>query len=153
MSRPDAPSLVALLAELDRLRALTAGLLDRSAPATPPVAPADGPAETLHDLLVAARRAVLEHPAGAKRLYDLLVAQGRRYADTPAGAELRDALVASPAVAHLRRVWELVTLNVLDGPADPGGVPDAWAELLVDAATAGELDESVLRRLRPDGSG
>lgn len=157
MTGPTPQSLTAVLAELDRLRALTADLLDRAAPATPPHGPADdlgeGPAATLHHLLTAARRAVLERPAGAKRLYDVLVAEGRRHGGTPAGAELRDALVTSTAVARLREVWELVSLGVLDGPAGPDGVPDGWAELVVDAVIADELDRSVLDRLRADGLG
>ena len=87
-------------------------------------------------------------PAG---LHDLLVAEGRRYADTPAGAQLRDALVASEAVENLRRVWETVSLNVLDGPAPPNAAPDAWAELLADAIIGHGLDDSILARLRPEG--
>ena len=62
---------------------------------------------------------MLGNPAAARGLHDLLVAEGRRYADTPAGAQLRDALIASEAVENLRRVWETVSLNVLDGPAAP----------------------------------
>ena len=78
---------------------------------------AAGTERTVYDLLLGARRAVLGNPAAARGLHDLLVAEGRRYADTPDGAQLRDALVASEAVENLRRVWETVSLNVLDGPA------------------------------------
>jgi hypothetical protein len=52
-------------------------------------------------------------------------------------------------VDHLRRIWETVSLNALDGPA-PGGIPDAWAELLAEAVTGDGLD-AVLARLRPEG--
>jgi hypothetical protein len=89
--------------------------------------------------------------AAARAVHDLLVAQGRRYAQTAAGAELRDALVASEAVDSLRRVWETVSLNVLDGPAPPSGVPDAWAEVLADALTGRAIHDSVLAHLRPEG--
>ena len=75
------------------------------------------------------RRAVLGNPAAARGLHDMLVAEGRRYSETPDGAQLRDALVASEAVENLRRVWETVSLNVLDGPAAPNAAPTAWAEL------------------------
>ena len=94
---------------------------------------------------------MLGNPVAARSLLDLLVAEGRRYADTPAGAELRDALVASDAVENLRRVWETLSLNVLDGPASPNAAPDAWAELLVDAIIGHGLDDSVLARFRPEG--
>ena len=94
---------------------------------------------------------MIGNPAAARGLHDLLVAEGRRYAETAAGAQLRDALVRSEAVDHLRRIWETVSLNVLDGPAPPSGVPDAWAELLADAITGRGLDDAVLARLRPEG--
>ena len=71
----------------------------------------------MFELLLGVRRAVLGNPAAARGVHDLLVAEGRRYAETPAGAELRDALAASEAVENLRRVWETLSLNVLDGPA------------------------------------
>jgi hypothetical protein len=153
MTAPRPEALLALLVELDRVRAVAMDLLDRSAPPLLPTPPpeTDGAARALHELLVAVRRAVLGNPAAAKGLHDLLVAQGRRYAQTPDGARLRDALAASEAVTHLRRIWETVSLNVLDGPAAPSNVPDAWAEALSDAVTGRVLDETVLARLRPDG--
>lgn len=54
---------------------------------------------------------------------------------------------------NLRRVWEMVSLNVLGGPpASPSGTPpDAWADLLVDALVGHGLDDSTLARLRPEG--
>ncbi len=67
------------------------------------------------------------------------------------GRALRDALVASEAVENLRRVWETVSLNVLDGPAASNAAPDAWAELLADAVIGHGLDDSMLARLRPEG--
>ena len=66
------------------------------------------------------------------------------------GAALRDALAGSAAVDHLRRIWETVSLNALDGPAPPDGAPDAWAELLAEAVTGAGID-GVLARLRPEG--
>lgn len=70
---------------------------------------------------------------------------------TRPAARLRDGLVASEAVENLRRVWEMVSLNVLGGPAAPHAGPDAWADLLADAFIGHGLDDSVLARLRPEG--
>jgi len=153
MSVPSAEALLGLLVELDRIRALAVELLERSAPRLLPVPAADpqDDARTAYQLLVGARRAVIGHPAAARGLHDLLIAEGRRYAETAAGAQLRDTLARSEAVDHLRRIWETVSLNVLDGPTPPSGVPDAWAELLADAITGRGLDDAVLARLRPEG--
>lgn len=153
MTAPRPEELLALLVELDRVRAATLALLDRTTPPLLPTPPPDADAglTALHELLVGVRRAVLGNPAIAKSLHDLLVAEGRRHAQTPEGARLRDALAASETVTHLRRIWETVTLNVLDGPAAPSNVPDAWAEALSDAITGRVLDDTVLARLRPDG--
>lgn len=145
--------LVCMLAELERIRELTLDLIEHDAPQLRPAPPGatDGPERTAFDLLLGARRAVLGNPAAARRLHDLLVAEGRRYAHTPRGARLRDGLVASEAVENLRRVWEMLSLNVLDGPAAPNTAPDAWADLIADAVIGHGLDDSVLSRLRPEG--
>ena len=145
--------LVAMLAELERIRELTLDLVDRDAPRLLPApdAEADDAARSAFDLLTGARRAVLGNPAAARRVHDLLVAEGRRYAQTPAGAQLRDALAESEAVENLRRIWETLSLNVLEGPAAPDGAPSAWAELLADAVVGHGLHDSVLARLRPEG--
>ncbi|GAB5894715.1 hypothetical protein [Mycolicibacterium mageritense] len=145
--------LVGMLAELERIRQLTLDLVERQAPRLLP-APPDEAADAeraMFDLLMGARRAVLGNPAGARGVHDLLVAEGRRYAQTPEGERLRDALVASEAVENLRRVWETVSLNVLDGPASPDAVPTGWAELLADAVIGHGLDDTVLAHLRPEG--
>lgn len=146
-------SMIGMLAELERIRELTLDLIDREAPQLRPAPPedADGTERTAFELLVGARRAVLGNPAAARRLHDLLVAEGRRYAATPRGARLRDALATSEAVENLRRVWEMVSLNVLDGPAAANAAPDAWADLLADVVIGHDLDESILARLRPEG--
>jgi hypothetical protein len=146
-------SMLGMLAELDRIRALTVELIEHSVPELLPAPPESisGSERGMYELLLGVRSAVLGNPAAARTVHDLLVAQGRRYAQTAAGAELRDALVASEAVDHLRRVWETVSLNVLDGPAPPSKVPDAWAELLADALTGRAIRDSVLPHLRPDG--
>jgi hypothetical protein len=153
MSTPAPEALLRVLAELDRIRALTVELVERSAPQLLSVPPEGtvGGERAVYELLVGVRRAVLGNPAAARSLHDLLVGEGRRYAKTPVGAELRDALVASEAVENLRRIWETISLNVLDGPAPPSGIPDAWAELLADAVTGHGLDDTVLARLRPEG--
>lgn len=146
-------ALLGMLAELERIRGLTLDLIERESPGLHPAPPDDaGETErTIFGLLIGARRAVLGNPAAARALHDLLVAEGRRYANTPRGARLRDSLVASEAVENLRRVWEMVSLNVLGGPAAPGAGPDAWADLLVDAVIGDGLDDSILARLRPEG--
>jgi hypothetical protein len=143
-----------MLAELERIRELTLDVIDRETPQLRP-APSETASEAERatlDLLLGARRAVLGNPATARRLHDLLVAEGQRYAATPRGVRLRDALVASEAVENLRRVWEMLSLNVLDGPAAPNAAPDAWADLLADAVIGHGLDDSVLARMRPEGS-
>lgn len=145
--------LIRMLAEIERIRELTLDLVEREAPRLLPAPPDDaaGAERATFELLLGARRAVLGNPAAARGVHDLLVAEGRRYADTPAGALLRDALVASDAVENLRRVWETLSLNVLDGPAAPNAAPTAWAELLADAVIGHGLDDTVLARLRPEG--
>jgi hypothetical protein len=145
--------LMGMLAELERIRELTLDLVERNAPRLLPPPPDDsaGPERSMFDLLIGARRAVLGNPAGARHLHDMLVAEGRRYADTPEGAQLRDALINSEAVENLRRVWETVSLNVLDGPAAPNTAPTAWADLVADAVIGHGLDDSILGRLRPEG--
>lgn len=146
-------TLIGMLAELERIRELALELVERGSPGLLPAPPDDaaGAERTAFELLLAARRGVLGNPAAARGLHNLLVGEGRRYADTPAGSRLRDALVASDAVENLRRIWETVSLNVLDGPAEPNAAPDAWAELLADAVIGRGLDDSVLARLRPEG--
>lgn len=146
-------ALLGMLAELERIRELTLDLIERQSPGLHPAPPdeADDTERSVFDLLLGARRAVLGNPAAARGLHDLLVAEGRRYASTPRGARLRDGLVASEAVENLRRVWEMVSLNVLNGPASPNAGPDAWAELLADVVVGQGLDNSVLDRLRPEG--
>lgn len=145
--------LIGMLAELERIRELTLDLIERDAPRLLPPPPDDsaGPERSVFDLLIGARRAVLGNPAAARGLHDLLVAEGCRYAETPAGAQLRNALISSEAVENLRRVWETVSLNVLDGPAAPNTAPTAWADLLADAVIGHGLDDSLLARLRPEG--
>ena len=146
-------ALLGMLAELERIRELTLDVIDQEAPQLRPTLSeeASDTERSAVDLLLGARRAVLGNPAAARRLHDLLVAEGQRYADTPRGSRLRDALIASEAVENLRRAWEMVSLNVLDGPAAPNSAPDAWADLLADAVIGHGLDDSILARLRPEG--
>ncbi|MEZ0357515.1 hypothetical protein [Mycobacterium sp. SA01] len=145
--------LAGMLAELERVRELTLDLIERDTPQLQPPPPDDGDAtqRAVFDLLLSARRAVLGNPAAARRLHDVLATEGRRYAETPRGARLRDGLVASESVENLRRVWEMVSLNVLGGPTSSSGAPHAWADLLVDALVGQRLDDSTLARLRPTG--
>lgn len=149
----NAEDLIGMLAELERIREATLDLVESRAPQLLPAPPehAEGQSSAVFDLLVGARRAVLGNPAAARRIHDMLVTEGQRYAHTSAGAQLRDRLSASDAVENLRRVWETVSLNVLDGPSEPNSAPTAWAELLADAVVGQGLDESILARLRPEG--
>lgn len=146
-------TLISMLAELERVRELTLDLIEQQAPRLLPAPPEEawGPERTMYELLIGARRAVLGNPAAARGVHDLLVAEGRRYAGTTEGSELCDGLIASEAVENLRRIWETLSLNVLDGPAAPGSAPAAWAELLADAVVGHGLDDAVLSRLRPEG--
>ena len=145
--------LIGMLAELERIREASLDLLERSAPQLLPAPPedTDRTERSVFDLLLGLRRAVLGNPVAARSVHDLLVAQGLRYAQTQVGAQLRDALTGSEAVENLRRVWETLSLNVLDGPAAPSGAPTAWSELLADAIVGHGLEDSMLARLRPEG--
>jgi hypothetical protein len=145
--------LIGMLAELERIRGTTLDLIERAAPQLLPEPPegSTSGARTIFDLLLGARRAVLGNPSAARGIHDLLVNEGRRYAETPTGAALRDQLVKSQAVENLRRIWETLSLNVLDGPAETNSAPTAWSELLADAVVGRGLDDSILARLRPEG--
>jgi hypothetical protein len=149
----NAETMIGMLAELERIRELTLDLIEQQTPQLRRVPPdeSDAAGQVAFDLLVGVRRGVLGNPAAARGLHDLLVAEGRRYAAAPHGARLRDALVTSEAVENLRRVWETLSLNVLDGPASPNAAPDAWADLLADVVMGQGLDDSVLDRMRPEG--
>lgn len=149
----NAEDLIGMLAELERIREATLDLVETTAPQLLPAPPdhAEGQSRAVFDLLLGARRAVLGNPAAARRIHELLVTEGMRYAQTPGGASLRDRLAASDAVENLRRVWETVSLNVLDGPAEPNAAPTAWAELLADVVVGHGLDDAILARLRPEG--
>jgi hypothetical protein len=146
-------TLLGMLAELERIRELTLDVIDQHTPQLRPVPPEEssGTDRTTFELLADVRRAVLGSPAAARGLHDLLVEQGRRYASTPRGARLRDALAASEAVENLRRVWEVLSLNVLEGQVTNSGTPQAWADLLADAVIGHRLDDSILAGLRPEG--
>jgi hypothetical protein len=145
--------LVGMLAELERIREAALDLVQSSSPQLLPAPPdhAVGAERSVFDLLVGARRVILGNPTAARSVHDMLVAEGARYAQTPAGAKLRDQLAASEAVENLRRIWETVSLNVLDGPAEPHSAPTAWAELLADVIVGRGLDDAVLAQFRPEG--
>ena len=86
---------------------------------------AAGAERSVFDLLLSARRAVLGSPAAARGLHDLLVARGpplRRHSSRSTSSAMRS--IGSEAVENLRRVWETVSLNVLDGPAAPNATPN-----------------------------
>ena len=152
MTTTSSETLVAVLAELDRLRAIALALIERDVVTSPPeeLDGLDADGQQLYGVLTVLRQAVFGHPAGARSMLALLAAEGRRYATTAEGKALRDELIASPAVGQLRRIWETMTFNVLAGPVGPSGVPDAWSELLCDAVVGASIDDLVAR-LRPTG--
>ena len=145
--------LIGMLAELERIRELTLDLVEQSSTAVASCPSgrrrwggAIGVRPTYRRAARGARQSRRRQgPARPARRRGLPL---RRH---PAGARLRDALIASEAVENLRRVWETVSLNVLDGPAPPNAAPTAWAELLADAVIGHGLDDSILARLRPEG--
>lgn len=143
--------LVKSLVELERIRALVLDQLETHTTQLRPPPSEDSGEQPIVDLLLSVRKSVLGSPAAARGLHDLLVTEGRRYAATADGARLRDGLASSSAVDDLRRIWETLSLNVLDGPAEPNAAPDAWAEVLADAVIGGSLNDAILARLRPEG--
>ena len=112
---------------------------------------ADSAERTVFELLsaFAARCSATRRPHGACTTCLSLRAAGTRR--RPPEPNYDDALVASSAVENLRRIWETLSLNVLDGPASSTAAPDAWAELLADAIIGNGLDDSVLGHFRPEG--
>ena len=146
--------LIGMLAELERIRELTLDLIEREAPRLLPGPAGRGRRDGADRVRPTCRRAPRgpRQPGGRARAARPTRCRGPPLREHPrAGRELRDALVASEAVENLRRVWETLSLNVLDGPAAPNAAPDAWAELLADAVIGHGLDDSILARLRPEG--
>lgn len=91
------------------------------------------PDEALADVVAAASRFVLAHPAAAQALFEALVAEGRRVAGTPGGRRLRDALARSELVARARALWDESALSMLEdapGVVLPGGIRDAMLQRL-----------------------
>lgn len=97
------------------------------------------------DLLRRIQMTMLKHPIAAQAAFAALVAEGRRFAATPEGAEWREALASSELLTHTRRVWDAVSLNMLEDSPDTI-IPSAYLEALLRAARSPELEE-LLRSL------
>ena len=105
----------------------------------------DGHEGELVDLLRRAQLVLLKHPIAAQAAFAALVAEGRRFAATPEGAEWMTALSGSDLVLRLGRVWEAVSLSMLEDDPDTI-IPSAYLEALLKAARSPALDE-ILRKL------
>jgi hypothetical protein len=151
---PGDPRLLGLLvAELERLREAA---MRAAGPALIVDAQAQLPDDLSDDerrlveILRRVRRAVIDQPALAHALTSFLVGEGWRYAETEEGQRWLDALRDAPEVERLRRIWEAMTLNLLDDQHDQGDVPTAWVDLLADLTATGRVDR-VVNALRPPG--
>jgi hypothetical protein len=114
----------------------------------PPVAP---PAEGTQtqpeegELLQLLRRlqvVVLEHPLAAQAAFSALVAEGRRFAATPEGAEWKAALAGSEWIRSGRRLWEALSLNILEEEVSTV-VPSTYLEAVFRATSSPELESLV----------
>jgi hypothetical protein len=102
-------------------------------------------ADDLSELLRRAQLLLLKYPVAAQAAFAALIAEGRRFAATPEGAEWAAALAGSDLVRQGRRVWDAVTMNMLE--ENPNTVvPSAYLEALLRAARSTDL-EGTLRRL------
>ena len=82
---------------------------------------------------------LLRHPVAAQAAFKALIAEGRRFAATEEGAAWREALASSDLLRQLRRVWDAVSLNMLeDNPSTI--VPSVYLEALLRAAKTADLD-------------
>ncbi|MDC0683644.1 hypothetical protein [Sorangium atrum] len=120
---------------------------DGAAGAVPPEgATADPREREVVDVLCRAQLLLFRHPVAAQAAFSTLIAEGRRFAATPEGAAWTAALASSDLLRHGRRVWDAVSLNLLE--EDPETiVPSAYLEALLSAAKSADLD-GLLNALR-----
>lgn len=94
---------------------------------------------------------LLEHPVAAQAAFAALMAEGRRFAATPEGAAWRAALEGSDIVRNGRRLWDAVSMSMLE--EDPATiVPSAYLEALLRAAASADL-EALLGKLDAPAGG
>ncbi|WP_437899290.1 hypothetical protein [Sorangium sp. So ce124] len=120
---------------------------DSAGGAAPPEGATADPREgEIVDVLRRAQLLLLRHPVAAQAAFSALIAEGRRFAATPEGAAWTAALASSDLLRHGRRVWDAVSLNLLE--EDPETiVPSAYLEALLRAAKSADLD-GLLSALR-----
>lgn len=105
------------------------------------------------DLLHHLQRALLTHPVACQAAFTALVAEGRRFAETPDGRQWRDRLVHSSLLAHVRLVFDLSTLGLLEEHA-PAALPSNYLDAIFMIA-AGQDTDRVLNQVfwsRADGN-
>lgn len=149
---PEAPSLFDFIRlqalvheESRRLRDLLFERLIAPAPREADDAATSTGDDELAGILRRAQLLLLKHPIAAQAAFAGLIAEGRRFAATPEGAEWSAALAGSELVHQGRRVWDAVSLNMLED--NPGTIiPSTYLEALLRAARAADL-EGLLARL------
>jgi hypothetical protein len=94
---------------------------------------------------------LLEHPLAAQAAFSALMSEGRRFAATPEGAAWKSTLAGSDLVRNGRKLWETLSLGILEDDASTV-VPSVYLEALFQAATSPEL-EALLRGLRSTAAG
>src|ERR1700759_2472443 len=130
---------------IDMLRVLAGAHRAPSAGGPSPGGPPSAQDDQLAPLLRGVQLLLLKHPVAAQAAFAALIAEGRRFAATPEGAEWSAALAGSDPGHRGRRVWDAVSLNMLED--DPATIiPSTYLEALLRAARSADL-EGLLGRL------
>jgi hypothetical protein len=103
------------------------------------------------ELLRRAQLLLLRHPVAAQAAFVALMAEGRRFAATPEGASWKEALASSELLRQGRRVWDAVSLNMLEEDATTV-IPSAYLEALLRAAKSADVD-ALLQALHDAAKG
>lgn len=111
----------------------------------------DGHEDELAELLRHVQLVLFKHPVASQAAFAALMAEGRRFAATPEGASWKTALEGSNIVRNGRRLWDAVSMSMLE--EDPATiVPSAYLEALLRAARSIDL-EAILGKLDDPPSG
>lgn len=98
-----------------------------------------GQDDELADLLRRVQLVLFEHPVASQAAFAALMTEGRRFAATPEGAAWKAALEGSELVHKGRRLWDAVSMSMLE--EDPATVvPSGYLEALLRAAKSADLD-------------